>query len=112
LASGSTRESPSAPPGLPGPIASAPPGPPAETGFPGITVPSILGGIPSIVVVLFIAVQLLGAAFWLPVARRMIGEMGLRPPGRSGLLALRRPGRRFPFGRGGTAEPQVPRRTG
>jgi hypothetical protein len=62
--------------------------------------------------VLFIGVQLLGAAFWLPVARRMIGELGLRPPRLRALDALGQRLRNFRLGRNHGAKPELPRRTG
>ncbi len=43
-----------------------------------IVVPALIVGVPSLVVLGIVLAQLFGAAFWIPVIRRMLGPLGLR----------------------------------
>jgi hypothetical protein len=48
-----------------------------------IVVPALIVGVPSLLVVGIVLAQLVGAAFWLPVVRRVLGPLGLRRSGRA-----------------------------
>jgi hypothetical protein len=43
-----------------------------------IVVPALIVGVPSLLVLWIVLAQLFGAAFWIPVVRRMLGPLGLR----------------------------------
>jgi hypothetical protein len=55
-----------------------------KLGLVGWTVPAVVMGVPGLLVVLVVLLQLAGAGAWVPVGRRWLSRLDRRPPpGRS-----------------------------
>jgi hypothetical protein len=62
-----------------------------EMGLVGWTIPAVALGIPGLLVVVVVALQLVGGMAWLPVARRLLSRASPEPAhGRSDLTRTRR----------------------
>ncbi len=55
-----------------------------QLGLASWSVPAMVVGVPGLLVVLVVALQAIGGAAWLPVARRGLRGDGMRSPPRSG----------------------------
>jgi hypothetical protein len=63
-----------------------------DVGLVGWTVPALVLSVPGILVVIVVALQLIGGAAWLPIARRMLSRTS--SPRSGGRADRRRKGRR------------------